>query len=244
MSTTYKDSRSVDLLIRYPPKIDQAVEVTPSVAQLNGSAELKCIADGYPKPSISWIRATGGFLPAGGHYYNGTVLKINQVQAQDRGIYYCIADNGIEKPAKRTVNFEVEFAPKISVPRPRVAQALGYDIELECKVESFPAASIAWSRDGHPINNEDDYRYSIIPKIIFHFCNSCDILYSISYYSIITTGTIDDITYSVLHVSTVESTQYGIYECSATNKLGTDKKKVELFGNFFFKNSIFIVVGF
>lgn len=158
VSTTYKDSRTVDLLIRYPPKIDQAVEVTPRVASLNGSAELKCIADGYPKPSISWMRASGGFLPAGGHYYNGTVLKINQVQAQDRGMYYCIADNGIEKPAKRTVNFEVEFAPKISVPRPRVAQALGYDIELECKVESFPAAEIAWYRDGSQIYNEDGYR--------------------------------------------------------------------------------------
>lgn len=158
VSTTYKDSKSVDLLIRYPPKIDQAVEVTPRVATLNGSVELKCIADGYPKPSISWTRATGGFLPAGGHYFNGTVLKINQVSVQDRGIYYCIADNGIGQPAKRSVNFEVEFAPKISVPRPRVAQALGYDIELECKVESFPAAEIAWYKDETQIHNEDDYR--------------------------------------------------------------------------------------
>lgn len=44
------------------------------------------------------------------------------------------------------------------------------------------------------------------------------------------TGTIDDTTYSVLHVSTVESLQYGTYVCKATNKLGTDEKKVELFG--------------
>lgn len=44
------------------------------------------------------------------------------------------------------------------------------------------------------------------------------------------TGTIDDTTYSVLHVSTVESSQYGTYVCKATNKLGSDEKKVELFG--------------
>lgn len=159
MSTTYKDFKSVDLLIRYPPKIDQAVEVTPRVASLNGSAELKCIAEGYPKPSISWTRVTGGFLPSGGHFFNGTILKIDQVSAQDRGIYYCNADNGIGQPAKRTVNFEVEFAPKISVPRPRVAQAINYDIELECKVEAFPAAEISWYKDGTQIHNEDDYRY-------------------------------------------------------------------------------------
>ena len=169
---TYKDSRAVDLLIRYPPKIDQAVEVTPKVAQLSGSAELKCIAEGYPKPSISWTRATGGFLPAGGHYFNGTVLRINQVSVQDRGIYYCIADNGIEKPARRTVNFEVEFPPKISVPRPRVAQAVGYDIEMECKVESFPAAEIAWYRDGTQIYNEDGYRYETNKaNFSFYFLN-------------------------------------------------------------------------
>lgn len=158
VSTTYKDFKSVDLLIRYPPKIDRAVEVTPKVATLGGTAELKCIADGYPKPSISWTRATGGFLPAGGHYYNGTVLKINEVSVQDRGIYYCHAHN-IMGQAKRTVNFEVEFAPKISVPRPRVAQALRYDTELECKVESFPAAQISWYKDGVEIHNENDYRY-------------------------------------------------------------------------------------
>lgn len=158
MSTTYKDVRVVDLLIRYPPKIDKPIEVTPRVATLGGSAELKCDAEGYPKPSISWTRASGGFLPAGGQFFNGTVLKIDQVSVQDRGIYYCIADNGIGSPAKRTVNFEVEFPPKISVPRPRVAQAINYDIELECKVESFPAAEISWYKDGTQIQNEDDFR--------------------------------------------------------------------------------------
>lgn len=97
------------------------------------------------------------------------MLKINQVSVQDRGIYYCIADNGIGAPAKRTVNFEVEFPPKISVPRPRVAQAVGYDIELECKVESFPAAEIAWYRDESQIYNEDGYRYQQkTRKNIFH----------------------------------------------------------------------------
>lgn len=163
----YKDSRTVELLIRYQPKIDQPIEVIPKIVQLNGSAELKCAADGYPKPSISWMRASGGFLPAGGHYFNGTVLKINQVSVQDRGIYYCIADNGIGQPAKQTVNFEVEFAPKISVPRPRVAQAIGYDIELECKVESFPAAEIAWYRGDSQIYNEDGYRYTNKISLLF-----------------------------------------------------------------------------
>lgn len=54
----------------------------------------------------------------------------------------------------------------------------------------------------------------------------------LSIISITITGTIDDTTYSVLHISTVESYQYGTYSCKATNKLGTDEKKLELFGKY------------
>lgn len=104
------------------------------------------------------MRANDAFLPAGGRAFNGTVLKINEVSKQDRGLYYCIADNGIGQPARRSVNFEVEFPPKIYVPRPRVAQALDYDIELECKVEGFPAPQVFWYKDGSAIYNEGDYR--------------------------------------------------------------------------------------
>lgn len=165
MSTAYKDVRNVDLLIRNPPKISKDIEINPSPASLNGSAELKCVAEGYPQPSIAWKRAGDALIPAGGNIFNGTILKINDISKQDRGIYYCIADNGIGQPDQRTVNFEVEFPPKISAPRPRVAQALEYDIELECKVEGFPAPQVSWYKDGNQIFSEGDYRY--IFRLIF-----------------------------------------------------------------------------
>lgn len=56
------------------------------------------------------------------------------------------------------------------------------------------------------------------------------IMLSIFHISITMTGTIDDTTYSVLHVNTVEKSQYGTYACKATNKLGSDEKKLELYG--------------
>ncbi|XP_055312666.1 lachesin-like [Sitodiplosis mosellana] len=204
VSDTYKDTAPVELLIKHPPKIIKDIEVNPTPAVLNSTVELVCTAEGYPKPNISWKRAGDALIPAGGNIYNGTVLKINDVSHQDRGIYYCIADNGIGQPDQRIVNFEVEFPPKITAPRPRVAQALDYDIELECKIEGFPAPQVSWYKDGSQILNEGDY-------------------------SITNTATINDVTNSVLRVITVESSQYGDYVCKASNKLGSSEAKINLF---------------
>lgn len=158
VSANYKDIATVDLLIRHPPKITKDIEVNPTPAALNSTAELRCTADGYPTPSISWKRAGDALIPAGGNIFNGSILRIHDVSYQDRGLYYCIAENGIGQPDQRQVNFEVEFPPKITAPRPRVAQALDYDIELECKVEGFPAPQVSWYKDDTQILNEGDYR--------------------------------------------------------------------------------------
>lgn len=160
VSATYKDTATVELLIKHPPKIVKDIEVNPTPAALNGTAEFICTAEGYPKPNISWKRYGDVLIPNGGNIYNGTILRINDVSPQDRGIYYCIADNGIGQPDQRTINFEVEFPPKITAPRPRVAQALDYDIELECKVEGYPAPQVSWYKGGSQILNEGDYRYA------------------------------------------------------------------------------------
>ena len=42
-------------------------------------------------------------------------MKIHSVKKEDRGTYYCVADNGIGKPAQRNVAVEVEFPPTVEV---------------------------------------------------------------------------------------------------------------------------------
>ena len=85
------------------------------------------------------------------------MLKINKISRVDRGTYYCTADNGVGVDTK-TINFEVEFPPAITVVRPKVAQALDYDIELECKIEAYPAPAVTWHKNGTQIFNSHDYR--------------------------------------------------------------------------------------
>jgi hypothetical protein len=47
------------------------------------------------------------FRLSGGNIYNGNVLKIHSVTKEDRGTYYCFADNDVGKGDRRNVNLEV-----------------------------------------------------------------------------------------------------------------------------------------
>ncbi|KOB71239.1 Lachesin, partial [Operophtera brumata] len=47
-------------------------------------------------------------------------------EGENRGTYYCVAENGVGKGARRNINLEVEFAPVVTVPRPRLAQVTYY----------------------------------------------------------------------------------------------------------------------
>jgi hypothetical protein len=46
----------------------------------------------------------------------------------------CSAANGVGKTQERVIMLEVEFAPKINVPKPRVPQAPYYEAHLICEI--------------------------------------------------------------------------------------------------------------
>lgn len=71
-------------------------------------------------------------------------MNIPNVRKEDRGTYYCIADNGVSRGDRRNINVEVQFAPVVEATRPRVYQAMQYDMDLECHVEAYPPAAIVW----------------------------------------------------------------------------------------------------
>ena len=88
-------------------------------------------------------------MPTGGIKYKGNVLTIHSVKKEDRGTYYCVADNGIGKPARRNVAVEVEFPPSVTVNHKQtLRQAFGYSVEMVCHIEAFPAPTITWVHDG------------------------------------------------------------------------------------------------
>lgn len=147
-----------------------------------------------------------GFLLAflGGTTYNGNVLKIHAIGKEDRGTYYCFADNGVGKGDRRNVNLEIEFSPVITVPRPKLGQALHYDMDLECHIEAYPTPQINWVKDEFLLSNSKKYKISNF-------------------------ATADEFTDSTLRIVSVEGKQYGNYKCQAVNKLGSDEGQIELY---------------
>lgn len=115
-----------------------------------------------------------------------------------------MADNGVSKGDKRNVHLEVEFAPVITIPHPRLGQALQYDMDLECHIEAYPPPAIVWLKDDIILSNNQHYRVSHFP-------------------------TSDEYTDSTLRVVTIEKRQYGDYVCRAINKLGQSESRVHLF---------------
>lgn len=126
------------------------------------------------------------------------------MRKDDRGTYYCVADNQVSKGDRRNINLEVEFAPVITVPRPRLGQALQYDMDLECHIEAYPLPAIIWVKDEIQLSNNQHFSIS-------HF------------------ATADEFTDSTIRVITIEKRQYGDYICKAVNKLGQAEAKVNLF---------------
>ncbi|XP_017875313.1 lachesin isoform X2 [Ceratina calcarata] len=196
-------SANVELQVRRPPIISD--NSTRSLVVTEGQpVQLECYAGGFPAPRISWRRENNAILPTGGSIYRGNTLKIPAIRKEDRGTYYCVAENGVGRGARRNINVEVEFAPVITAPRPRLGQALQYDMDLECHVEAYPPPAISWLKDDVQLSNNQHYSIS-------HF------------------ATADQYTDTTIRVITIEKRQYGQYVCRAANKLGTAETRVELF---------------
>jgi neuronal growth regulator 1 len=140
----------------------------------------------------------------GGNTYNGNIIKFHSVHKEDRGTYYCLANNGVGKGDRRNINLEIEFSPVITTPRQKVGQAVNHDQDLECHVEAYPPPQITWTKESRILTNDKHYKISNF-------------------------NTADEFTDSTLRVITVEAYQYGEYQCTAVNKLGQDQARVELY---------------
>jgi len=191
-----KVTRSLYLSVNEPPVIND--ESTRSVVvNENNPATLECSARGIPPPRIEWRRENNAILPTGGVIYRGNTLKIHSVKKEDRGTYFCVADNGVGKAAKRNVALEVEFKPNIVDKSDGViTQAEGYEVALVCSVEAFPPATITWLQGGiqRSTTNKD---FTVFKGV-----------------------GVNGLISSNLKIKHITSALYGEYVCKAVNKLG------------------------
>ncbi len=123
----------------------------------------------------------------------------------DRGTYYCSAANGVGPADSKTYILSVEFAPTVKAIRPKVAQSVDYEINLECHVEAYPPAAVSWLKNGINLHSNDEYEIANLASV-------------------------NEITQATLRISNVQKHHYGDYVCKASNKKGEAQTRMNLFG--------------
>ncbi|WAR06250.1 LACH-like protein [Mya arenaria] len=124
------------LVVQVPPTITSK---NVAVKQLDEgqSGFLQCEATGVPKPNITWVRSDGGMLPGGmGALWNSTILPLNNITKDNRGLYKCVADNQVRPPDVYLVALQVFFKPETKAVQDTVGQAQNrqFDAKLECRI--------------------------------------------------------------------------------------------------------------
>lgn len=197
-------SAKTNVYVRIPPTISDN-STRSVITSVGADVQMQCFADGYPQPTISWRRNKNSLIPINGGLaiYRGNNLNLKNVTKEDRGTYYCVADNGVSPGARRGISIELEFKPVVRVAQLRYEQALQYDANLHCKIEAFPSPSISWLKDGLELNNNQ-------------------------HYSIAVHDSSNEFSYTTLTVKKIEKRQYGIYICRAANKFGVSEAEVRL----------------
>jgi len=199
-----KITKEVRLRVKTP------VEILPeSTARLEvgagEEARLECLVSGFPTPTITWARVDRKVFHTGAATMDGPTMLVTSAHSTDRGKYRCTAKNSVGPEQTHEAELVVRFGPTIAVRRPRVQQAAGYDVILQCQMEAFPGPKINWFQLGNEQALDNSGQYSVA-----HFTQGP------------TTTT------SSLRIAGVTKENYGKFECQAENSHGEASSSVEL----------------
>nr|XP_029527160.1 neural cell adhesion molecule 1-like isoform X5 [Oncorhynchus nerka] len=202
----------VSLNVFVQPRITYLDNQTAS--ELEEQITLTCEASGDPTPTITWSFGRRFFTegeqaswtrPETFESLDGNVmvrsharvssLTLKYVQFTDAGQYLCTARNSIGQD-QQTMYLEVRYAPKIQ------GSVTVYTWErnaanISCEVLAHPGASVVWFRDGQQLPNANTTNVKIYntPAI------------------------------SYLEVTPDSQNDFGSYNCTATNLIGTESKE-------------------
>ncbi|XP_068036773.1 neural cell adhesion molecule 2 isoform X2 [Anomalospiza imberbis] len=186
------------------------VFVQPQIIQLknettfeNGKATLICEAEGEPVPEITWKRAIDGMTFSEGDkspdgrievkgQHGKSSLHIKDVKLSDSGRYDCEAASRIGGHQK-SMYLDIEYAPTFVSNQTMYYSWEGNPINISCEVLANPSASVQWKRG----------------KLVLPVKNTTHLK-----------------TYStgrklILEVAPTSDNDFGRYNCTATNRIGT-----------------------
>uniref|UniRef100_A0A672H914 Neural cell adhesion molecule 1-like n=1 Tax=Salarias fasciatus TaxID=181472 RepID=A0A672H914_SALFA len=195
-------TEEVSLNVFVQPKITYWKNQTAS--EFDEEVTLTCEASGDPTPVISWSFGNRVFTEGEQSLDRNVVVRsharvssltLKNVQFTYAGQYLCTASNSIGQDTK-PIYLEVRYAPKI------LGEVTAYTWEgnpanITCEVEAHPGASLVWFRDGLqlPSANTTNMRIYNTPTI------------------------------SYLEITPDSQNDFGSYNCTATNVMGSESKE-------------------
>ena len=86
------------------PATIENITSSKSESWIGQTVTLKCVSDGIPTPTITWIKPNGSVLNSVTSKEN--TIRVDTTDDQDFGIYTCKADNGFGHHAKQTIQLQ------------------------------------------------------------------------------------------------------------------------------------------
>uniref|UniRef100_A0A8C3ITK7 Neural cell adhesion molecule 2 n=1 Tax=Chrysemys picta bellii TaxID=8478 RepID=A0A8C3ITK7_CHRPI len=176
----------------------------------NGQTTLICEAEGEPVPEITWKRAIDGITFSEGDkspdgrievkgQHGKSSLHIKDVKLSDSGRYDCEAASRIGGHQK-SMYLDIEYAPTFVSNQTLYYSWEGNPINISCEVLSNPIASVHWRRG----------------KLVLPAKNTTHLK-----------------TYSagrklILEIAPTSDNDFGRYNCTATNRIGTRHQEYTL----------------
>lgn len=228
-------TKPVDLNVLVPPQIlNDDGGGREIIAKEGETVNVVCNVSGDPAPSVKWYRrpltdiegkereslvisqldtpdgrsrepCIYTFPGESGIGMEGEILVIHNVSRFCDGVYQCVASNDVPPAVEMETKVIVEFQPEVTMVNTRQSQAKGKMTILMCYVTAFPQALSYWRYHGQEVPTSERIKVEIYPESKPH-------------------------TISLrLRMLNISESDYGEYECVASNKLGRDREAMILF---------------
>ncbi|XP_063932401.1 cell adhesion molecule Dscam1 isoform X11 [Zophobas morio] len=201
---------SAFLNVNVPPR--WILEPTDKAFAQGSDAAVECKADGFPKPVVTWKRATGvspgdykDFKPNNPDIKveDGT-LTINNIQKTNEGYYLCEAVNGIGSGLSAVIQISVQAPPQFDIKLRNQTSRRGDPAVLQCEAKGEKPIGILWNINNKRLEPKGDNRYTIREEILAN-------------------GVL-----SGLSIKRTERSDSALFTCVATNAFGSDDTSINM----------------
>ncbi|XP_069938509.1 cell adhesion molecule Dscam2-like [Cherax quadricarinatus] len=199
---------TVDATLRVTEALSVHVSPRRLVVDMGKTAEFRCVVQGHPITSVSWLR-NGKSLPPDGRFVTSPreLLTVSKVGKEDRAMYQCVVSGhhyNVQAAAHLALG---DSSPELHYKFQEQTLQPGPSVSLKCVATGNPPPQFLWSLDGFPLPESE--RFLVGQYVTVH----------------------DDVI-SHVNITHVRVEDGGEYTCRASNTVGgvSHSAKVNVYG--------------